>query len=105
MQISAMRRPAAMLPRHRLPASISVSPGSPRATAMRSARGIDHEPFDQHGGARVHAPIGRAHAALATIRDRTAALRAATIRRASSALGATENTVHNGSPPLMHVPG
>ena len=68
MQISASCKPAAMLPRQRLPASISVSPSSPRATAILSSAARGLEPFDQRGRARVHAQGRRAaHDSLAFV--------------------------------------
>ena len=55
MQISATSKPAAMLPGCWLPASIRVSPSSPRVTPILSDGGIGNQPFDQHCRAGIHA--------------------------------------------------
>src|SRR5262249_12458447 len=66
---------------------------------------LDLDPFDQRGGARIHAEGGGlAHATLSYMRPRTASILHKTRRFARSAVAAAAVTVHSGSPALRAMP-
>ena len=87
MQILAMRRPAAMLPRHLLPASMSASPSSPRLTTILSsdasatsrATSFAARSFTPIAGRRVHDFLVRVQARTISRRSSASALAPAAV--------------------------
>ena len=86
MQISAMRRPAAMLPRCLLPASMSVSPSSPRVIPILSSAASAINPRNELRGPLIHTDrVRRLHDFLPLVQARTISRRWSAIALAAAA--------------------